>query len=50
MLLLTLAALLLLLLQAKARKAGPEALAKFEEKLQAKMRAREMRKRTMRVG
>ncbi|KAF6253742.1 hypothetical protein COO60DRAFT_1545215, partial [Scenedesmus sp. NREL 46B-D3] len=36
--------------RAKARSAGPSALAKFEEKLQAKMRARQMRKRTMRVG
>ncbi|WIA36394.1 hypothetical protein OEZ86_007707 [Tetradesmus obliquus] len=36
--------------RAKARAAGPLALAKFDEKHQAKMRNREMRKRTMRVG
>lgn len=36
------------LLQAKARAAGSAALAKFEEKLQAKYRQKEMRKRMIR--
>lgn len=35
--------------QAKARAAGPAALAKFEEKMQNKMRQKEMRKRMVRM-
>jgi hypothetical protein len=36
-------------LQARARAAGPQALAKFEERMQRQMQKREVRKRTVKM-
>lgn len=50
LLLLSLLPLLLLPpVQARARAAGPQALAKFEERLQRQMQKRDMRKRTVKM-